>query len=155
MTRWRRGPALLALALALQAGPELLACSFAQIRDERVIARITSDHIRRAAAVVDGEVVRPLVPGVHPARVRAHRVLRGPRQAFFEIGERSSCDMVLMSAGARIRLVLYGGPELYFAPLSLSDPRMEDLILRSDRNRVWPYFPGEENPGAPPAPRGD
>jgi hypothetical protein len=94
--------------------------------------------IREATAVIDGEVVRPLADG-QPALVRAARVLKGPVQEFFAVGERHSCDLALTEAGARRRLILVGGPEVYFLPVDYSNARYEDRLLGSDRRRDWPY----------------
>jgi hypothetical protein len=94
--------------------------------------------IREATAIVDGEVVRPLA-GSQPALVRAARVLKGPIQDFFSVGERDSCDIALTDAGQRLRLILLGGPEVYFLPMGYSNARYEDRLLHSDRRRDWPY----------------
>lgn len=98
--------------------------------------------IERATAVIDGEVVRPLARDGRPALVRAARVLKGPARDYFEVGERHSCDVPLTRAGERLRLILVGGPDLYFLPDDYSNARYEDRILRSDRRRVWPYRQG-------------
>ncbi|HEX8525518.1 hypothetical protein [Allosphingosinicella sp.] len=97
--------------------------------------------IRRATAVIDGEVVRAFADG-QPAIVRASRVLRGPVQEFFAIGERDSCDMALTAVGQRLRLILIGGPEVYFLPVDYSNARFEDRVLGSDRRREWPLRTG-------------
>ena len=111
-----------------------------KVRDARSV-------VQRATAIIDAEVVRPFVRGVQPARVRAHRVLKGPRQEYFEIGERDSCDTALERTGERVRLILIGGPGIYFAPIVFAEERIVDRLLRSDRRRDWPYREGE-----PPAP---
>jgi hypothetical protein len=105
-------------------------------------ARQARQTIERATAIVDGEVIRAAT-GVQPAIVRATRVLKGPAQELFAIGQRDSCDIGLVLVGERRRYILVGGPELYFLPLKYSNDRAEDRILRSDRRRVWPYRQGE------------
>lgn len=99
------------------------------------------ERIERATAIIDGEVVRPL-SNTEPALVRAERVLRGPDQAFFEVGEFTSCDIALVRTGERLRMILYGGPDVYFLSIDASNADYEDRILGSDRETVWPYFPG-------------
>jgi hypothetical protein len=101
-------------------------------------AREARGLIAHATAVIDGEVVRPSADG-QPALVRAARVLKGPVQEFFSVGERDSCDIALTKVGVRLRLILFGGPDVYFLPVAYSNARQEDRILRSDRRRDWPY----------------
>lgn len=101
--------------------------------------------LERATAIVDGEVVRPFSKD-RPALVRAYRVLKGPRQDYFEVGERHSCDRRLDGKGERLRMILVGGPRLYFLPGDYSRARYEDRLLNSDRRKVWPYRPGLPSP---------
>jgi hypothetical protein len=123
------------------------ACSYVRIRPPTLAEnmREARDTIARATAIVDGEVIRPSGPGT-TALVRAHRVLKGPPQAIFEIGERDSCDNAPRTMGDRLRMVLVGGPDVYFLSLRQGDPRAEDRILRSDRRRDWPYRSGPAIP---------
>lgn len=97
--------------------------------------------LESAAAVIDGEVVRPLT-NLEPALVRAERILRGPHQQFFSVGERNSCDVALTTPGERLRLILVGGPDTYFLPVDYSNAVYEDELLGSDRRSDWPYFEG-------------
>lgn len=109
--------------------------------------------LERATAVVDGEVVRPFAED-RPALVRAYRILKGPRQDYFEVGERHSCDRRLDAVGERLRMILVGGPLLYFLPGDYSHARHEDRLLRSDRRKAWPHRPGLPPPDAyDPRPR--
>jgi hypothetical protein len=101
--------------------------------------------IKRATAVIDGEVVRPMAVG-QPALVRAARVLKGPVRDHYSVVDRVGCDRRLDRAGERLRLILVGGPELYFMPQFRSYPRFEDRVLGSDRRRVWPYREGKASP---------
>jgi hypothetical protein len=99
-------------------------------------------HIEGAAAIVDGEVVRPWREG-QPALVRAFRILKGPRLEFFQIGVNDSCDHALEQKGERLRMILSGGPEIYFLSIDYSLSRYEDRLLRSDRRKMWPIREGE------------
>jgi hypothetical protein len=94
--------------------------------------------IGQATAVIDGEVVRPFADG-QPALVRATRVLKGPVKELFAVGGRQSCDRALTEVGERLRLILVGGPEVYYLRVDYSNARYEDRLLRSDRRRDWPY----------------
>ncbi|HEY0014549.1 MAG TPA: hypothetical protein VGB79_17035 [Allosphingosinicella sp.] len=138
-----------ALACLAPAAPAL-ACSVVVpagfgLADKRAAAR---REVESAAVIVDAEVVRPHGPGREPALIRAHRVLKGPQQAFFEIAwSDDSCSVLLTAEGARLRLSLIGGPGHYAARLHTL-PRHIDRLLRSDRRRDWPW-----RPSAPPAAR--
>ena len=92
--------------------------------------------IREATAVVDGEVVR--ASNGRPALVYAYRVLKGPQKQWFEVGERTTCDVALTQVGERLRLILVGGPDTYFLPVDYSNARAEDRVLKSDRRKEWP-----------------
>jgi hypothetical protein len=132
---WRA--ALLGLALSSAWPAPARACTtFAthepSLAEKRRNARLT---IARASAIIDGEVVRPYAGAGQPALVRALSVLKGPRQAYFEVGERHSCDVALMQPGERMRMVLFGGPDLYYAPSWALGDRYIDQQLRWDRRR--------------------
>ena len=130
----------LAILVVLTLAPEVAqACSVFVTREPYPAERRREARrvLDQATAVVDGEVVRAMTAG-QPALVRAERVLKGPNQEFFAVGERDSCDVALTEAGQRLRLVLTGGPDLYFLPVDYSNARFEDRILRSDRRRDWP-----------------
>ncbi|MEA3040334.1 MAG: hypothetical protein QOE79_2847 [Sphingomonadales bacterium] len=104
--------------------------------------------LSQASAVVDGEIVRPLQRH-QPALVRAYRVLRGPGQAFFAVGQRTSCDNALTRQGERLRLILVGGPDVYFLPVDYANAEYEDRLLHSDRRKTWPFRPGDPVVGPP------
>lgn len=108
-------------------------------RARREDARIA---VEGATAIIDGEVIRPYIPDVQNALVRAHRVIRGPAVEIFEVGESNSCDIALMAEGERSRMLLVGGPDVYFLPWDQSNARYEDRLLGSDRRIVWPYEEG-------------
>jgi hypothetical protein len=94
--------------------------------------------IERSAAIIDAEIIRARTP-TRPALVRAVRVFKGPSQEVFEIGpERTSCDAGLGGVGTRLRLFLVGGPDLWYAIDTGTDPVYEDRLLGSDRDRDWP-----------------
>lgn len=99
------------------------------------------DLIEEATAIVDGEVVRPYSAS-EPAVVRVTRTLKGEHREFVTVGERTSCDIALTQVGTRLRLILVGGPDVFFLPVDYSNAINEDRILGSDRRRDWPYQPG-------------
>lgn len=98
--------------------------------------------VEHATAIIDGEVIQPLTRGVQNAQVRAHRVLRGPVVEMFEVGEETSCDIALTTEGQRSRMLLVGGPEVYFLRVDQSNAELEDRLLGSDRSVDWPYRDG-------------
>lgn len=108
-------------------------------RSER--RREARDLIERATAIVDGEVIRPLTNS-EPALVRVTRVLKGEDRELVLVGERDSCDIALTQVGERLRLVLVGGPDVFFLPVDYSNAVYEDRLLRSDRRRDWPFHQG-------------
>ncbi|HEY5723136.1 MAG TPA: hypothetical protein VIT45_12515 [Allosphingosinicella sp.] len=98
-------------------------------------------EVKYATAIIDGEVVRAATED-RPALVRASRIFKGPRQAFFEIDvKHTGCDFELTRKGSRMRMVLSGGPERYFLSVQ-SDSRAVDRVLKSDRRKAWPYREG-------------
>ena len=105
--------------------------------------RAAEELIERATAVVDGEVVRPWSASA-PALVRVERVLKGEDRQFVLVGERDSCDVALTRSGERMRLILEGGPDLFYLPVDYSNATAEDRLLGSDRRREWPYYRGTE-----------
>lgn len=135
------------LALSPLAPAAARACAVVVLREPSIAEkqRTARESIERATAIVDGEVVRPFVRGLQPAVVRAFRILKGPQQAFFEVGERHSCDRAFVQVGERARLILVGGPDLYFAPDTGAEHRYVDRLLRSDRRRDWPYRAGTDS----------
>jgi hypothetical protein len=143
-----RGRAVVALLTGLCFAPSAAqACSIVADRDLSSAERVhmARQAIEQATAVVDAEVVRPY-SDAQPALVRASRVLKGPSQEFFEVGERTSCDVRLDRPGERIRLVLVGGPDLYFVPIDAADYRDVDRLLGSDRRKDWPFVAGAAVP---------
>lgn len=99
-------------------------------------ARVTVDTFM---AIIDAVVIRAPEPG-RPALVRAVRIFKGPQLAVFEIGpQRTSCDVGLGGVGSRQRLFLTGGPDLWYAADTGSDPYYEDRLLGSDREQDWPF----------------
>ncbi|WP_395682398.1 hypothetical protein [Inquilinus sp.] len=109
--------------------------------DSRRAARVA---VGTATAIIDGEVIRPFIHGKQNAIVRAARVLKGPRKVEFEVGERSSCDRALDRVGERFRMILTGGPAVYYLPDGGSEAVYEDELLGSYREVVWPYTRGTE-----------
>jgi len=101
------------------------------------------EAVTQATAIIDGVVVQRM-QGDRPAVVRVERVLKGPQAATVRVGERTSCDMALTQEGEHLRLILVGGPDVYFTNLDYSNALYEDRVLGSDRRTVWPYREGSE-----------
>jgi len=104
-------------------------------------ARQVVDH---AAAIIDGEVIRAVVPGRTPALVRVHRQFTGPPRAEVEVGILTSCDVPLVRLGERARMILTGGPDVWFIRMGMgaAEAAAVDRLLGSDRTRDWPYVQG-------------
>jgi hypothetical protein len=107
--------------------------------EEAAAARQTVHH---AGAIIDGEVIRPFVPGRAAALVRVHRQFTGPRQSEFQVGVLTTCDVPLMRVGERARMILTGGPEIWFIRMGTLSAAAVDRVLGSDRRRDWPYARG-------------
>lgn len=134
------------LGVAFGLGPlPAYACSVVVTREPspREQRRAAEALIERATAIVDGEVVRPWSTAA-PALVRVERVLKGEDRQFVLVGERDSCDLALTRLGMRMRLVLEGGPDLFYLPVDYSNAAAEDRLLGSDRRRDWPYHWGTQ-----------
>lgn len=130
--------------LALLAPGAASACSMYAPRpltpaEEQAGARHAIDA---AGAIIDGEVIRPFVPGRAAAIVRVHRRFKGPQLAEFQVGVLTSCDVPLMRPGERARMLLTGGPDIWFIRMSTLRESAVDALLGSDRRRDWPYVRG-------------
>ena len=72
-----------------------------------------------SSAIIDAVVVKPMTKDGQPAVVMASRVWKGPKQRRFSVGLGSDCSTVLdrklVRPGQRIRLILFGGPEIFEA----------------------------------------
>jgi len=91
--------------------------------------------VSRAAAIIDGEVIRPFTPGRQNASVLSYCVLKGPRQNIIKVGEQYSCSIALSKRGERSRMLLIGGPEVYYLHIDQSCAAYEDRLLNSDREK--------------------
>ena len=98
--------------------------------------------IDAAGAIIDGEVIRPFVPGRAAALVRVHRRFKGPLQAEYQVGVLTSCDVPLMRRGERARMLLTGGPDIWFIRMTTLSESAVDALLGSDRRRDWPWVRG-------------
>lgn len=135
---------ILALGLLALAG-EAQACTI--IRRPQTQAQNMQDARARvdgATAIIDAEVIEPYRDDLSPAVVRAERVLKGPKQAQFQVGMVTNCDLVLDRVGERRRLILYGGPGVFHTPIDGAGAAYEDRVLGSDRRKVWPFRAGAE-----------
>lgn len=115
------------------------ACDFVYPASAEERAADARRTIERSSVIIDAEVIRAPTPD-RPALVRAVRSFKGPQQDVFEIApRRTSCDLEMGGVGSRQRLFLTGGPDLWFARDTASDPVHEDRLLGSDRNHDWPF----------------
>ncbi len=100
--------------------------------------------IEKATAIVDGEVIRTWTRET-PALVRVHHVLKGDVKEIIQVGGEGAgadCSIALERLGERSRMILNGGPERYDLFYDQSEARLEDHFLKSDRRKIWPYYPG-------------
>lgn len=143
--RYRSVFTALASAALTFAAPTAYACSMVVLREPtQAERRLEAERrIEQATVVIDGEVVRPFVRGGEPALVRVNRVLKGEPGEFVQVGEQTSCDIALTRSGERLRLILNGGPDVFYLPVYLSNEAEEDRVLGSDRTRDWPYYHGD------------
>ncbi|MCR5877739.1 hypothetical protein [Phenylobacterium sp. J367] len=112
---------------------------------KRELLREAQQTVERATAIIDAEVVTPSHFN-RPALLRAERVLKGPAQPYFKIAPPTSCDQIFNRVGERLRVILMGGPETFFAPDTYPASAADvDRILGSDRNTVWPYASGRKD----------
>lgn len=110
----------------------------------REFLKMARDAVKSTTVIIDGEVIRPYIEGEQNALVRAERVLKGPQQTEFEVGERDSCSIALTQVGERRRMLLVAGPDVYDLQYDGSNARYEDQILKSDRRKVWPFRAGAQ-----------
>jgi hypothetical protein len=54
----------------------------------------------------------------------------------------TTCDVPLMRVGERARMILTGGPDVYFIRMSTLSESAIDRLLGSSRRRDWPYVRG-------------
>jgi hypothetical protein len=143
-----RSALLIILALAAAATPaSVSACSIVLPRDyegSSLERRNVKHSIENASAIVDGEVIRPWTRDA-PALVRVHHVLKGKIDDTIQVGGASAggaCSIALERVGERRRMILSGGPVVYDLFYDGSEARLEDHLLKSDRRKIWPYYPG-------------
>ena len=92
--------------------------------------------VEGAAVIAEGVIERPMGDLLEPAVFRPTRILRGPRAETYRIGVISDCALTLragdVALGRPIRLILYGGPELYEASrcVNLLGPEFERAVDR-------------------------
>jgi hypothetical protein len=137
------------ICLAVISTPvEAAACSIFLSEVDRTPAaewRRARQTVKDAVVIADVEVVRPYIRGQQTALLKAYRVLKGPEQATFEVDAPTSCSQEFDRQGERLRVVLRGGPDVYFEV----DPGLiwqVDRLIGSDRRRDWPYTRGIEPP---------
>ncbi|MES2034649.1 MAG: hypothetical protein V4466_10775 [Pseudomonadota bacterium] len=103
--------------------------------------RRAAEAVERAVVIVDAEVVRPYMRGQQKALLKAYRVHKGPLQATYEVDAPTSCNRAFEVVGERVRVLLSGGPEVYFDD-DVGLARQVDRLLKSDRRKDWPYLAG-------------
>jgi hypothetical protein len=134
-------------AALTMAGPAL-SCSVVRAKGYAGSAQERRDVrklVEQAAAIVDGEVVRPWTKE-EPAEVEVSQVHRGWVGNFISVGGPSAgseCTIALKRTGERMRMILSGGPRIYDLYVDHSNPKLVDKILKSNRRKVWPYVAGE------------
>jgi hypothetical protein len=140
-----RAPLLLLPLLALLAPGAAGACTmtpnphrFTPAEAQAAARRLVDS----ATAIIDGEVIQPFVPGQAAAMVRVHRRFKGPEQAEYRVGVLTTCDTPLMRLGERQRMILTGGPDIWFLRMRVTDDGEVDRVLGSDRRVDWPYVQG-------------
>ncbi len=111
-------------------------------RSEGVKMREARERVEEADVIIDGEVIVPFIDDDHPAVIRAERVLKGTALAAYKVGVVSSCSLEFREVGERVRVLLYGGPDVFQTSVDQSEALYEDRVLKSDRRKVWPYRPG-------------
>src|SRR5438128_12633641 len=101
--RGMRRPFLLALPLLALAVPGAAqACSMVANPRPPTPAQLEAAArllVDRAPVIIDGEVIRPFVPGRSPALVRVHRQFKGPARPEVEIGRMTSSHVGLVRLG--------------------------------------------------------
>jgi hypothetical protein len=139
----RSGFAFVCFSAALTMAGPALSCSVAQPKGYAGSAQQRRDvriAIEQSAAVIDGEVVRPWTRE-KPALIEVYQLLKGWTGNFIEVGGPSAgsdCSIALKQEGARLRMILSGGPNPYDLYRDDSQARLEDKILKSDRRKTWP-----------------
>lgn len=136
------------LAIALAAMPiQASACSVVMTREPTYREQMTHARktVEQASLIIDGEVIEPARrnpdSSIIPARVKVYRVFKGSVSENVWIGEETSCDIFLDQPGERMRLLLFGGPDVYTTWVDYSNARAIDRILKSDRRKDWPLNP--------------
>lgn len=136
--------AIMVIAASLAARP-VVACTIIRPNGYEGSAKQRYDvreAIERATVIIDGEVIRPSIQG-RPALVRVAHVLKGSPAGVIEVGgSDNSCSIELENSGERLRLILTRVSGRFLLLRDQSEARIEDKMLKSDRRKVWPYFPG-------------
>jgi hypothetical protein len=121
-----------AVLLTLAAVPaSASACDWGSIvpptpEQERAAAQAAVD---RSTAIIEGEVLQAQTRD-QPALVRAVRVLKGPVQDVFVIGHSGGCWAIEVGQpGDRVRLLLTGGPNIWYFEESFARPAYVDAVL--------------------------
>lgn len=99
--------------------------------------------VKDAAVIADVEVVRPYIRGKQTGLFKVYRVFKGPNQATFEVDAPTTCNTVFNRPGERVRVILRGGPEIYF-DVDSGVTWQIDKLLGSDRRKDWPYVRGQD-----------
>ena len=111
--------AWIVLLVLLAASPVALACDCVRWLPGPHFEADIDRVVAGSSAIIDAVVVKPMTNDGQPAVVRASHVWKGPKQRRFNVGLGSDCSTVLdgklVRPGQRIRLILFGGPEIYEA----------------------------------------
>jgi len=121
------------------------ACSFGAAPTAEATRRDVAEALERAV-ILDAVVERAytVINGTEegPAILRALRIWKGPRQERFLVVAPTSCDVgfIERDVGRQVRVVLWGGPELY-ARRIVRQPRLYNRLLDRALRRMTPYTP--------------
>lgn len=122
-------------AIALGASPSLACDCIRLTPDSPHFDRDMNAIVEGAAVIAEGIIVRPMGPRLEPAIFRPTRIFKGPRQESYQIGIISDCGLLLRAEdvvpGQTIRLILYGGPDLYEASrcVNFQDAAVDAAVL--------------------------
>lgn len=133
----RRLAVSLTIGVIAAASGEASACDYIRLREPTPVELRAEAQaaVDRSTAIIDVEVIRRR-EGDQAALVRAVSVLKGPNLELFVIGTSGSCwEYEIGEPGTRLRMLLTGGPNVWFFEETFARPDYVDALLGSDRRR--------------------
>jgi hypothetical protein len=110
-----------AVLFSVTASQQAMACKFVQPPTQAARINSAKDAVSRASVIIDAEVIRAYKSEAEPALLKVNRLIKGPRgKQVFTVAGGTSCDNQFAEVGARQRVLLYGGPKIYTAPMYVS-----------------------------------